>query len=216
MLTTIIKSTGYARRLAFLSLLPRQYLAVLLTLLAVCLITALLSPVFFTATNLINVMRQIAILGIVSSGMAILMISGGIDLSVGVTISLAGVSTGWVLSHGYGQFDAILAGILVGALVGLVNGVIVTKTRVAPFISTLAMMSILQGLALIMTEGRQIPNLGGKYFEFLGSGMIGFIPMPVVLMVAIFLISHVLLRNTKWGRNWFAIGGNEETSYLSG
>src|SRR5512143_2500325 len=116
MVTTDLKSTGRSRRLAFLSVVPRQYLAVLLTLLVVCVITALLSPVFFTTTNLINVMRQIAILGIVSSGMAMLMISGGIDLSVGVTISLAGVCTGWVLSHGYGQFTGILTGILVGAL----------------------------------------------------------------------------------------------------
>jgi ribose transport system permease protein len=196
--------------------LPRQHTAVLLTLLVICIITAIFSSAFRTPTNLINVMRQIAILGIVSSGMAMLMISGGIDLSVGSTISLAGVTAGWVLAHGYGQFSAILTGILVGALVGLVNGLIVTKTRVLPFISTLAMMSILQGLALIVTGGRQIPNLGGKFFESIGGGMLGFIPMPVILMLTIMLISGYLLRGTRWGRNWYAIGGNEETAYLSG
>lgn len=216
MAQTEAKSAATSLKSSLVNLFPRQYLAVLLTLSVICLITAIFSDAFLTPTNLINVMRQIAILGIVSSGMTMLMISGGIDLSVGTTISLAGVTCGWVLSHGYGEVAAVLTGILVGALVGLVNGVIVTKTRVLPFISTLAMMSILQGLALIVTGGRQIPNLGGKFFGPIGDGMIGFVPMPVVIMLTVVLLSGFLLRFTRWGRNWYSIGGNEETAYLSG
>jgi ribose/xylose/arabinose/galactoside ABC-type transport system permease subunit len=198
------------------SLIPRQNLAVMITLLGICLITAILNPVFITPTNLINVIRQISILGIVSCGMAMLMISGGIDLSVGATISLAGVIAGKVLVSGYGEITAVVVGILVGALVGLVIGILVATTRVQPFILTLGMLSLLGGFALIVTNGRQIPNLNGKYFEPIGGGMVGFIPVPVLLFILVALFSHFLLRNTKWGRNWYAIGGNEETAYLSG
>jgi ribose transport system permease protein len=198
------------------SLLPRQNLAVLVTLVLVCVGTAVLNPIFITPTNLINVVRQIAILGIVSSGMAMLMISGGIDLSVGTTVSLAGVITGRVLAAGIGEIPAILSGLLVGSLVGLVNGLIVAKTKVQPFISTLGMMSVLQGFALIVTNGRQIPNLGGPLFEPIGGGMVGIIPVPVILLFAVVLASHLMLRYTRWGRNWYAIGGNEETAFLSG
>jgi ribose transport system permease protein len=198
------------------SLLPRQNLAVLVTLVLVCVGTAVLNPIFITPTNLINVVRQIAILGIVSSGMTMLMISGGIDLSVGTTVSLAGVITGRVLAAGIGEIPAILSGLLVGSLVGLVNGLIVAKTKVQPFISTLGMMSVLQGFALIVTNGRQIPNLGGPLFEPIGGGMVGIIPVPVILLFAVVLASHLMLRYTRWGRNWYAIGGNEETAFLSG
>jgi putative xylitol transport system permease protein len=121
-----------------------------------------------------------------------------------------------VLANGYGEATAILAGLSVGAAVGLVNGLIVAKTKVQPFISTLGMMSVLQGLALIVTNGRQIPNLGGKLFEPIGGGMVGFVPVPVIILFVIVLISHFLLRYTRWGRNWYAIGGNEETAFLSG
>lgn len=198
------------------ALFPRQNLAVLVTLIAVVIITSVLNPVFINPTNLINVVRQIAILGIVSSGMTMLMISGNIDLSVGTALSLAGVVTGRVLDSGYGQGTAVVVGILTGGLIGLVNGVIVARTRVQPFISTLGMMSVLQGAALLVTNGRQIPNLGGEFFEFIGGGMVGFIPVPVIILFVVVLISHFLLRYTKWGRHWYAIGGNEETAFLSG
>jgi ribose/xylose/arabinose/galactoside ABC-type transport system permease subunit len=198
------------------SLLPKQNLAVIVTLVLICLLTSILNPVFITPTNVVNVLRQIAFLGIVASGMTMLMISGGIDLSVGTTLSLAGVVTGKILASGYGEFAAILAGLSTGTLVGLVNGLIVAKTRVQPFISTLGMMSVLQGLALIVTDGRQIPNLGTPLFKPIGSGMVGFVPVPVIILFTIILLSHLLLRHTKWGRNWYAIGGNEETAFLSG
>jgi ribose transport system permease protein len=198
------------------SLIPRQNLAVLITLIVLCIVTAILNPIFITPTNLINVVRQISILGIVSCGMAMLMISGGIDLSVGATISLAGVVAGKILISGYGEFTAIAAGILVGALIGLVIGIVVAVTKVQPFILTLGMLSLLSGFALIVTSGRQIPNLDGKYFEPIGGGMVGFIPVPVILLFVVVIFSHLLLRHTKWGRNWYAIGGNEETAYLSG
>lgn len=198
------------------SIIPRQNLAVLVTLIIICIVTAILNPVFITPTNLINVVRQISILGIVSCGMAMLMISGGIDLSVGATISLAGVITGKILISGYGEVAAIAGGILVGALIGLTIGIVVSVTKVQPFILTLGMLSLLGGFALIVTNGRQIPNLGGELFEPIGGGMLGFIPVPVITLFVVVILSHFLLRYTKWGRNWYAIGGNEETAYLSG
>ncbi|MCO6451220.1 MAG: ABC transporter permease [Caldilineales bacterium] len=194
----------------------RQNWAVIVTILVICVITALINPVFLKPTNLINIVRQISILGIVASGMTILMIAGGIDLSVGAALSLAGVICGSILASGYGQVTAVVAGIAVGALIGLVNGAIVVTTQVQPFISTLGMMSILQGLALFVTGGRQIPNLDGDFFAAIGGGMIGFIPVPVVILLAVVMISHFLLQHTKWGRRWYALGGNEETAFLSG
>ena len=194
----------------------RQNQAVLITILAICVITTLINPVFIKPTNLINIMRQISILGIVASGMTILMISGGIDLSVGAALSFAGVICGRILASGYGELTAVVAGVAVGALVGLVNGTIVAKTRVQPFIATLGMMSILQGGALLVTRGRQIPNLDGAFFASLGGGMIGFIPVPVIILLTVVLTSHFLLQYTKWGRRWYALGGNEETAFLSG
>lgn len=200
----------------FVSLVPRQNMAVLITLIVLCVVISILNPVFLTPTNLINVIRQISILGIVSCGMAMLMISGGIDLSVGATISLAGVITGKILVSGYGEFTAIVAGLLVGAVIGLFIGILVSVTKVQPFILTLGMMSLLSGFALIVTNGRQIPNVNGDFFAQIGGGMLGFIPVPVVLLLVVIFSSHFLLRYTRWGRNWYAIGGNEETAYLSG
>jgi ribose/xylose/arabinose/galactoside ABC-type transport system permease subunit len=124
--------------------------------------------------------------------------------------------TGRVLAAGLGEIPAILTGLIVGSLVGLANGIIVAKTKVQPFISTLGMMSVLQGLALIATNGRQIPNLGGPLFEPIGGGIVGIIPVPVIILFTVLVISHILLRYTRWGRNWYAIGGNEETAFLSG
>jgi len=196
--------------------LGRQNLAVLGTLVVVCVITAAINPVFIQPTNLINVIRQIAILGIIASGQAMLMISGGIDLSVGALVSLAGVIVGKTMVSGYGEGTAILVGIGVGVVVGLVNGTIIAKTKVQPFIATLGVMSILQGLALVVTNGRQIPNLGGKIFEPIGGGMIGFVPVPVIILLVVVLLSHFVLSRTKYGRSLYAMGGNEETAYLSG
>ncbi len=194
----------------------RQNQAVLITILVICVITTLINPVFIKPANLINIMRQISILGIVASGMTILMISGGIDLSVGAALSFAGVVCGRVLAGGYGELTAVFAGVAVGALIGLVNGTIVAKTRVQPFISTLGMMSILQGGALLVTGGRQIPNLDGDFFASIGGGMLGFVPVPVIVLLTVVLVSHFLLQYTKWGRRWYALGGNEETAFLSG
>jgi ribose transport system permease protein len=148
--------------------------------------------------------------------MAMLMISGGIDLSVGATISLAGVITGKILVSGYGEFTAIVVGLLVGTVIGLFIGILVSVTKVQPFILTLGMLSLLSGFALIVTNGRQIPNVNGDFFAQIGGGMLGFVPVPVVLLLFVIFSSHFLLRYTKWGRNWYAIGGNEETAYLSG
>jgi ribose transport system permease protein len=198
------------------SIVPRQNMAVLVTLIVLCIVISILNPVFLTPTNLVNVIRQISILGIVSCGMAMLMISGGIDLSVGATISLAGVITGKILVSGYGEFTAIIVGLLVGTVIGLFIGILVSVTKVQPFILTLGMLSLLSGFALIVTNGRQIPNVNGDFFAQIGGGMLGFVPVPVVLLLFVILSSHFLLRYTKWGRNWYAIGGNEETAYLSG
>jgi len=196
--------------------LRRQNLAVLGTLIAVCALTTALNPGFISPNNLTNVMRQIAILGVIAGGQAMLMISGGIDLSVGTSVSLCGVIVAMILVGQYGEVTAILAGIVLGGLIGLTNGLIVAKTKIQPFIATLAMMSILQGLALVAANGRQIPNATGPLFDPIGGGMVGFMPVPVIIMVAVLVLCHITLRYTKYGRNWYAMGGNEETAFLSG
>lgn len=196
--------------------LRRQNLAVLGTLIAVCVLTTALNPVFINPNNLTNVMRQIAILGVISAGQAMLMISGGIDLSVGASVSLCGVIVAMILVGQYGEATAIVAGILLGGLIGMINGLIVSRTKIQPFIATLGMMSILQGLALVAANGRQIPNVTGSLIDPIGEGMLGFVPVPVIIMAAVLVLCHITLRYTKFGRNWYAMGGNEETAYLSG
>lgn len=187
----------------------------LLGLLLLGIILTLLSDRFLSVNNLLNVARQVSINAIISVGMTLVILTGGIDLSVGSILALSGSITAGLMAGGTSLVVALIAGIAIGSLLGIVNGLLVTKGKIQPFIATMGMMTIARGFTLVYTEGRPITGMEGT-FRFLGGGYVAGIPFPVILMAIIFSIAYFVLKKTCFGRYIYAIGGNEEAARLSG
>ena len=189
----------------------------LIGLILLVVLASVLSPYFMTFKNIINVLRQVSIVAIISVGMTYVIITGGIDLSVGSVAALSGMITGLFLKNvGAGLFVSSSMGIISGMLCGLFSGFLITsKIRMPPFIATLAMMSIARGIALMMTSGRPIFNLP-ESFSFLGGGFFWGIPIPIIIMLIIYLLAHISLTYTKSGLYFYAIGGDEEAARVTG
>lgn len=195
---------------------------VVVALIALCVILSIVSPVFLSISNILNIFVQTSINGIVAIGMTMVILTGGIDLSVGSVVALAGVTAGLTsmaidadaTSAGLGIVCIIMA-LAVGALAGLVNGVLISKAKLPAFIATLGMMSIARGLALTISGGLAITKIP-DIIKFIGSGRIGFINFPIILMIVLYFIAWWVLRYTKLGRNTYAVGGNMEAARLSG
>lgn len=198
----------------------------LIALFLLCLFISLLSDKFMTSTNLWNVLRQISVNVCISVGMTLVVLMAGIDLSVGSVLGLSAAVCAGLLKSGL-SFDsmdlfvgftvlgAILAAMLIGMLLGLFNGWVITKFAIPPFVATLAMLTIARGLTMLYTEGIPISNLGPN-FEFIGSGWILGIPVPVWISLIMVLIVVFLTNKTTFGRYIYAIGGNEKAAFLSG
>jgi len=186
----------------------------LLGLLLIGAVLSLLSDRFLTTSNIINVARQVSINAIVAAGMTVVIITGGIDLSVGSTIALAGCSA-LLVARGTGDLVGMAAGLGAGALVGLLNGGLVAWGRVPPFIATLATMTIVRGGALVLTNGEPIVQSTGPYL-WLGQASFGPIPIPILLMAAVLFGTHWFLARTRWGTYVYAVGGNAEAARLAG
>jgi ribose transport system permease protein len=186
----------------------------LLGLLLIGAVLGLLSDRFLTTSNLINVARQVSINAIVAAGMTFVIITGGIDLSVGSTIALAGCAA-LLVAGPLGDVVGMTAGILVAAGVGFLNGALVAWGRVPPFITTLATMTVVRGAALVLTNGEPIVKTEGAYL-WLGQASVGPIPVPILLMVATLFGAHWFLSRTRWGTYVYAVGGNAEAARLSG
>jgi ribose transport system permease protein len=180
-----------------------------------CAVISVLTPHFFTVTNLLNVAQQTVINALIAVGLTYVIISGGIDLSVGSILAFAGVVMAHALRLGWPVPLAILAGVGVGAGCGLVNGLLIAYGRLPPFIATLGMMSVARGGALLATDGRPVSGFG-ESFRWLATGEIAGVPVPVLVMVLVYAVAHLVLQRTKFGRYTYAIGGNEEASLLSG
>lgn len=173
-----------------------------------------MNPNFYSGTNLRNVARQIAILGIVACGQTMVILSGGFDLSVGMVLGFVSVTSSMVMLE-YGLWPGVLAGLLFGMAVGAMNGLMVAKAGLPPFIATLATYSAARGLALIISGGLPITELPSE-FSWLAAGQILTIPVPAILALLVFLLSAYLMRKTRFGRYVYAIGGNEEAALFSG
>ncbi|ABG03914.1 inner-membrane translocator [Rubrobacter xylanophilus DSM 9941] len=186
-------------------------------LVLLCAVMAVLSPSFLTVTNFFNVGTQIAVILILALGQTFVIVSGGIDLSVGSVLALAGVVFGWATAvAGLPLAPALLLGLGAGAAAGLVNGLLITLGNLPPFIATLAMLSAARGLALVISGGVPLSPIP-EPVRHLGSGdLFGAVPLPVVLMIAMWLLTAAILRYTYPGRCMYAIGGNEEAARLSG
>ncbi len=185
-----------------------------------CVAFSFLSPSFLTLNNFVNVTLQIAIYGILAVGMTLIMITGGIDLSVGSVVALSGVAAAILSKKGILPVDmmvivAISAGLAVGVAVGALSGGLISRFSIPPFIVTLAMMTICRGLVFILTGGFTEGELP-PHFGILGRGHLWFVPVPVILMAVLFATGHILLRQTALGRHIYALGGNEEAARLSG
>jgi ribose transport system permease protein len=175
----------------------------------------ILTPHFLTISNLLNVAEQATIIAIIAVGMTFVIITGGIDLSVGSVLAFSGVVMAYSLQSGVPLPLALLIGLGVGLLCGVVNGLLITIGRLPPFIATLGMMSVARGAALMFTEGRPISGFS-EGFRSIATGEILRIPAPVVIMIVVYVIAHFVLKRTKLGRYTYAIGGNEEAALLSG
>lgn len=191
----------------------------LVGLLGLVIVVAILSPSFFTVANLLNVFRQTSINAVIAAGMTFVILTGGIDLSVGSILAFSGAVAASCLSSGQSMIVTVVLALTLGAGIGLLNGIIISKGKLQPFIATLATMTVLRGATLVFTDGKPIPvgiNAGAMSFGKIGGGNMFGLPTPVVIMIAVFLICYYILHQTKIGRHTYALGGNEEATKLSG
>lgn len=192
---------------------------VLLALVAECVIFSILSPYFFTSENILNISLQTSIIAIIAAGMTFVILTAGIDLSVGSVVAFTGVIATTLL-----QLDfpfaaalgiALLAGLLVGTISGAVAGALITKLNITPFIATLALMTIWRGAAFLVTDGRPIWDLPEAFSSIAGARIFE-VPVPTIVMLAVFTLGYVLLNRTPFGRYVYAVGGNREAARLAG
>lgn len=183
------------------------------------LIISIFNDRFLTVGNILNIFRQTSINSVIAAGMTFIILTGGIDLSVGSTLALSGAILASLLSGGIPLWIALILTIALGAAIGFLNGLIIAKGKVQPFIATLAMMTIIRGATLIFTNGRPISTggtPGAEAFSWLGSGRLFGIPAPIYVTILVFVLGYYVLKHTALGRYVYAIGGNEEATKLSG
>src|SRR5579863_2441031 len=177
---------------------------------------ALARPNFLNLANLVNLLRQISINGILAVGVTYVLLTGGVDLSLGSVVALAGVAAACFAHPGqYPLVVPVAIGILTGAACGAVNGLVVARGRVAPFIVTLGMMTAARGMALLASGGRPVSNLAAG-FTHIGGGDIAGVPEPILIFCLVAVLSRVFLKNMRFGRYIYAVGGNENAALASG
>ncbi|TQS73627.1 ribose ABC transporter permease [Rhodobacteraceae bacterium] len=188
----------------------------LIGLIVVSVLMGFASDNFFSVSNIMNVLRQVSIVGILAVGMTFVILTGGIDLSVGAVMALSGtIAAGLMVNMGMPGWVGLLAGLGVGLGLGLFNGIMVAWGKMPAIIVTLATMGIARGLGLIYSGGYPISGLP-SWISWFGVGRVGIVPVPVIAMVIIYALAWVLLQRTAFGRHVYAIGGNETAAKLSG
>jgi ribose transport system permease protein len=197
--------------------LPRE-IGILGALGLMVLVLAVFIPQFRDVQNIINITRNFSFVGIVAMGMTLVILTGGIDLSVGSVWGMTAVIVAFLLTHGWPVPLAILVSLLAAAGIGLMNGLCITRLKMSPFVPTLATLSIARSFALIVTHGRPISIYGDEYqtFLWLGGGDIFGIPNPFIIFCVTAIFFWILLSRTVWGRYVYAVGGNERTARLTG
>ncbi|MBC6003093.1 ribose ABC transporter permease [Paeniclostridium sp. NSJ-45] len=191
----------------------------LVGLLLLIVVVSILSPSFLSTRNILNILRQTSVNAIIAAGMTFVILTGGIDLSVGSVLALSGAFAASLLASGQSIIVAVIAAIVVGAVVGFLNGFIIAKGKLQPFIATLATMTILRGITLVFTDGKPITlgsNALAMAFGKIGGGTILEVPSPVIITIVVFITCYYILNHTKMGRYTYALGGNEEATKLSG
>lgn len=210
--STAVQGTSWQERVKSSALREGLGLVIMYGIILVAM--SLLSPYFLTQRNFLNLLLASSVMGIIAMFTTMLMVGGGLDLSVGSTVALVGV----VISHGqyaFGVWGAVLLGLLVALLIGLTNGVLVTWVGINPLITTLGMFSVVRGLAFVLSGGLSEPMLDPAFGE-IGRGFVAGIPVPVLIFAAVTIACHIVLRYTSYGRAMYAIGGNPIASRLAG
>ena len=195
----------------------RQVLPLLLAIIVLLGLFRIWVPQFLGAENLLDLAQQISVNAILAYGMTLVILIGGIDLSVGAVVALIGTVTVAVLAHG-GLALGLLAGFGMAAMFGAINGVCAARTRMPPFIITLATMLVARGVALRFNEGRPlaVPDTEKLFLALGNARLFGFLPVPVLLMIAAFAVTAVLLHRTRFGQHLYAVGGNREAARFTG
>ena len=198
-----------------------KYMSELTTVIALIILMAVITIInsnFLTANNLLNLLLQVTSNALIAFGMTFVILTGGIDLSVGSILALSSALTAGLLGSGMPVTLAILISLILGCILGMMNGLLISYGKLAPFIVTLATMTIFRGATLVYTNGNPITKgLSDTFlFQFLGQGYIVGIPFPVIIMFIVFIVLYVLLHKTAFGKSVYAIGGNEKAAYISG
>lgn len=189
--------------------------SLLIAFILLCVVITILTPVFISPGNIMNVLRQTSLIAITGIGMVMIILVGEIDLSVGSSQAVVGVITVWVLNATGNLFIALLSGVLTGAFLGMVNGLLVTRAKINSLIATLGTMAIYRGFAFVTTNAVSIQAEVDSFME-VGTGYIGPVPIPVVIMILLFALFYYVLHHTSFGRYIYAIGGNVNAARLSG
>ncbi|WP_248633030.1 ABC transporter permease [Cereibacter changlensis] len=201
-----------------------QRYGILIALAMLCIVLSVVSENFLTSRNIINVLRQTSINGILAIGMTFVILTRGIDLSVGSVVALVGVvsasfattsAAGFIPGAPYMPLIPILVGLITGTAMGAVSGVVVARFSVPAFVATLGMLSAARGLTLIYSGGRPVPALTDGY-RWIGTGDIAGIPVPIILFGLVFAVAHFVLTRTRFGRHVYAVGGNPHAAKVSG
>ena len=198
-----------------------KYMSELTTVIALIILMAVITIInsnFLTANNLLNLLLQVTSNALIAFGMTFVILTGGIDLSVGSILALSSALTAGLLGSGMPVTLAILISLILGCILGMMNGLLISYGKLAPFIVTLATMTIFRGATLVYTNGNPITKgLSDTFlFQFLGQGYIVGIPFPVIIMFIVFIVLYVLLHKTAFGKSVYAIGGNGKAAYISG
>ena len=223
--TAAAQTSKQRQSAGFFRTIFRKY-GIFVVFIAMLIVASILSPAFLSPTNLINVVRQMSVVGLIALGVTGVIVSAGIDLSSGSVVGLSAVVAAslaqlpdYPAAHYKGLnlpvFVAVLAACAVGALVGLLNGGLVAKTKIPPFIATLGTLTTIRGLAYLYTSGRPVSDLTDDY-NFIGQGDFLGIPVPILILVIMAIVTHVLYSQTKFGKYIYAIGGNEQAARVSG
>jgi putative xylitol transport system permease protein len=183
----------------------------------ICITLSLTNPYFLTTNNLLNILQQVSINGLLAIGMTFVILSGGIDLSVGSVVAFAGMVAASVVAGdmSHSPFAALVAGIAVGVMCGALNGIVIARFRVPAFVVTLGMLSIARGTTQIYNDGMPISGLS-ESFLFIGQGKVAGIPIPVLIFFSLFVVALLVLRYSRFGRYIYAVGGNEKSARASG
>ncbi|MDF2613395.1 MAG: transporter permease [Clostridia bacterium] len=210
----IVEGKGQAEKFDWKAFLAKTEVSVFIALVVLAIALTIASPYFMTTKNIFNVLKQISIIGILAVGQGLIIMTSGIDLSVGSAIGINACLAAIMTSMGMPWVVVLVLTLMIGGLIGCLNGLIITKLNINPFIVTLGMMSVLRGSTLLITDG--LPVDFNSPLCYLGSGYVGPIPVSVIIMFIVVVAGFLFSNNTLTGRNIYAIGNNERSAVMSG